>query len=93
MKWISVKEKLPIEENTVFICVVNKYDDETEYEISIDLAYYDHTEEKWITENDWDEGQEFLEILFWKPIKYPKKPYKLAILEQIKMKEIESDFK
>ena len=93
MKWISVKEKLPGQEYTVFICGVNKYDDETEYEIFIDLGYYDRTEEKWCTEDDWDEGQNFLEILFWKPIKYPKEPDKLAILEQIKLNDIEGDFK
>ncbi len=92
MKWISVNEKLPEQEDTVFICGVNKYDDETEYETFVDLGYYDLTEEKWCTENDWEEGQDFIQIMFWKPIKYPKEPDKLSILEQIKLNNMKEDF-
>lgn len=92
MKWISVKEKLPELGDTVFICGVNKYDDETEYETFIDIGSYDYADKTWCTENDWDEGQEFLEIMFWKPIKYPKEPDKLTILEQIKLKKLKGDF-
>ena len=92
MKWISVKEKKPETEESVFICGVTKYDDEIEYDTFIDIGYYDYTDEKWCTENDWDEGQDFIEIMFWKPIKYPKEPDKLTILEQIKLDKVSEDF-
>ena len=92
MKWIPVNEKLPETEDTVFICVVDKYDDELEYKTNIDLGSYDHEKEGWRTENDWDEGQEFIEVMFWKPIKYPKEPNKHTVLEQIKLNKIKGDF-
>lgn len=92
MKWISVKEQLPEENELVFICGAMKYDHETEYEIFTDIGNLTY-DGNWKCDNDWYEGQEYFQILFWKPIKWPEEPNKLTILEQIKFNEINKDFR
>lgn len=91
MEWISTKEKLPNWNELVFICGAFKYDHENEYEIFTDIG--DLNERGiWECDNDWYEGQEYCEILYWKPINWPEEPDKLTILEQIKLNKITGDF-
>lgn len=91
MKWISTKEQKPEENELVFICGAEKYDDETEYNIFTDVGCLNE-DGTWWTDNDWYEGQEYFKILFWKLIKWPEEPDKLTILERIKLDNIQDDF-
>ena len=74
-----------------FICVAEKYDDETEYKILTDIGCLNE-DGTWWTDNDWYEGQDYFEILFWKPIEWPEEPDKLTILERIKLDNMQKDF-
>ena len=91
MKWISVKDKLPDLNELVFICGALKYDYEKEYSVFTDVGSVD-IDDNWHMINDWYEGQEYFEILFWRPIEWPEEPDKLTILEQVKLSHIKEDF-
>lgn len=75
-RWHRVEEELPNEFDTVIVCGRMKYDHEKDYEVFVDAAEYgafDYAHDRWVTWNDWHEGQEEFKITHWMPLPEPPK--------------------
>lgn len=74
--WHRVENELPNEYDTVIVCGRMKYDHEKDYEVFVDAAEYgpfDYAHDRWVTWNDWYEGQEEFKITHWMPLPDPPK--------------------
>ncbi len=71
--WIPCSEDMPKDGGSFYwVTIKMKYHFETDYEYNVDIAsYYDCHWETW---NDWYEGQDYYEIIAWKPCYCPT-PY------------------
>ena len=74
--WHRVEEDLPNEFDTVIVYGRMKYDHEKDYEVFVDAAEYgpyNYSHDRWVTWNDWYEGQEEFKITHWMPLPEPPK--------------------
>ena len=74
--WHRVEEDLPNEFDTVIVYGRMKYDHEKDYEVFVDAAEYgpdNYSHDRWVTWNDWHEGQEEFKITHWMPLPEPPK--------------------
>ena len=75
-RWIPVAERLPELYQECFVLVKMKYEWEKDYEYNVDSGCY-VGEHGYIgnfnTNNDWNEGQDDIQITHWMPLPEPPK--------------------
>ena len=69
--WVSVKERMPEAETIVIVYGRMKYAWEKDFSRFVDVATYDG--QFFDTVNDWYEGQQYFDIVYWMPLPEPPK--------------------
>lgn len=75
-KWIPVTERLPNLYEDCFVLVKMKYEWEDDYEYHVDAGCYVGDNGyigSFNTYNDWDEGQQYIQVTHWMPLPEPPK--------------------
>ena len=64
--WISIKERMPDAKTIVIVYGQMKYAWEKDFSRFVDVATYDG--QCFDTVNDWYEGQQYFDIVYWMPL-------------------------